>query len=327
MRRIIAACFSLALLLAVAGPGQAQLGGLKKKIADKVTKKPDTTVVAGTGSGRPKCDKSSIVITGDVVDRYLKGLAARKAEVQKISREPGPIGDYHAASLRRQAVERRKTEFELRRGPDWERYKPLYLKMVKGDQEALKAQQALSDSLDPSRVQVPNLEWESQQKGNARLDSVAIAASGVSACDWGGTGLGERIPQLVNILVNDPETKDLQGFGTPQEGAAVKSRLKELSTALGYRGRDQSKTEADQARTEAEQAHIKEEDEKLVEASMMTGDAYTDCASMTTREYMKKHQAELDKLSKDKDVNGIMNFSRLQQQEVAKQCSKFQSEN
>ena len=314
MRRFLTAGLWFILLLVLASPAHAQLGGLKKKVADKI-KKPDTTAVAGGGKSKPKCDNSSVVITGDVVEGYLKALAARSAEIRKISREPGPFGEYYAASLKREAVQRRKTEFDLRRGPDWERYKGIYLKMVKGDQEALKAQQALADSLDPNKIQVPNLEWESQQKGNARLDSVAIATSGVSACDWGGKGLGERMPRLVNILVNDPNAKDFQGYGTPQEAAAVKARIGELSTALGYNRGDQP--------TAAEKAHIKEEDEKLVESSMMTGDAYTDCATKVQRDFSKKHQAELDKASKDRDMAASQRLTMLILQETDKECKKY----
>ena len=296
------------MLLAVVPGAHAQLGGLKKKVADKVTgKKPDTTA---TATGKAKCDKSSVVITADIVNRYLKALAARDAEVLKIAKEPGKIGAFYAASFKRREVEHRKQEFDLRRGPDWERYKVLYPKMVHGDQAALRQQSALADSLDPNKVAVPQLDWESQQQGNARLDSVMLAASGMSACDWGGNGIGDRMPALVNILVNDPETRDFRGYGTAQEGAAVKARIKELAEGLGYKPSHEP--------TEAERAHVKAEDEKLTEASMMTGDPYTDCMTKVNAAFVKTHQAELEKASKDQDMNLSMKLSQLQAQEAAK---------
>lgn len=312
MRRLLAACLSLILLLAGVPAAHAQLGGLKKKVAEKVTgKKPDSTA---TATGKAKCDNSTMVITGDVVDRYLKALAARDAEMRKLGREPGKAGAYYAAYFKRQEVARRKHEFDARRGQDWERYKVLYPKMVHGDQAALKQQQALADSLDPNKVEMPELEWETQLKGNARLDSVMIQASGISACDWGGTGIGERMPRLVYLLMNDPETRDLSGYGTPPEAAAVKARLKELAVGLGYGGSQL---------TDAEKAHVKAEDEKLNEAAMMTGDPYTDCVTKAQREFMKKHQAELERANKDRDMAASQRLSMLMLQETDKECKQF----
>jgi hypothetical protein len=319
MRRFLSVCFSLALLLA-AHPAHAQLGGLKKKLSDKVTgKKPDTTVAVAGGQGQARCDKSTMVITSDVVDRYLKGMAARDAEIKKIAREPGPNQAYFAATTKREAIERRKREFDLRRGPDWERYKVIYPKMAKGDQVAMTQQRALLDSLDPNKVEVPELDWSAQQANNKRLDSVAIAAAGISACDWGGNGIGDRIPMLVNVYVADPNTKDLRGYGTPLEGAAVKARLNELKEVLGYNARAKGGAEF----TEAEKAHIKEEDEKLAQSMAMTGDAYTDCVTKYQQEFYKKHQAELEKASKDQDMAAAQRLSMLMAQESAKECKKF----
>jgi hypothetical protein len=313
MRRSKVACLVLVLLLAIAPALHGQLGGLKKKVTDKVTgKKPDTTA---TAAGKPKCDKSSMVITSDVVDRYVKALAARDAEIKKMAREPGQVGEYYAAYFKRAEVTRRKEEYDLRRGPDWEREKVIYPKMVKGDQVALQQHTALMDSLNPNKFQMPQLEWEAQQKGNARLDSVMILASGISACDWGGTGIGDRMPMLVSTLYNDPNTKDLHGYGTPAEGAAVKARIKELAAGLGYVSTPQL--------TDAEKAHIKAEDDKLARLAVLTGDPYTDCATGVQQEFMKKHQADMEKASKDKDMAASQRLSMLLAQETAKECKKY----
>lgn len=304
------------LLLAAVPGAHAQLGGLKKKVADKVTgKKPDT--VATTTSAKPKCDNSSRVITGDVVDRYLKGLAAREAEYRKIAHDKGPVGEYYAAYFRRQNVEHRKREFDLRRGNDWERYKVTYPKVIHGDQAALAQQQALSDSLDPNKVQLPVVDWSTQTASTRRTDSVMIAASGLSECDWfGPNGLDERLPRLVNVLVNDPNTKDLQGYGTPAEAAVVKTRLKELGESMGY-GRGGA------GYTDAEKAHIKDEDEKLNQAAIATGDPYTDCATGVQLDFQKKHQAEFDKFAKERDMAAAQRLSMQLAQETAKECGKY----
>jgi hypothetical protein len=307
------------MLLLAAYPAQAQLGGLKKKVADKVAgKKPDTTVATTAGSGKPKCDKSSMVITADVVDRYLKGFAAQEAERRRMAREKGPVGEYYAAYFRKQEAEHRKQEFDLRRGNDWERYKVIYPKFVKGDQAAMAQNQALQDSLDPNKVQLPVVDWTAQTQHDKRLDSVAIAASGFSACDWGAEGLGERIPMMVRLLLSDPNTKDFQGYGTQAEGAAVKSRLKELADAMGYGTR-----RGERAYTEAEKAHIKDEDEKLQRLAMLTGDPYTDCATGVQTAFMKKHQAEFDKLQKQQDMAASQRLSMELMQETDKECKKY----
>jgi len=306
------------MLLVAAHPAYAQLGGLKKKVADKVTgKKPDTTVAAST-TGKPKCDKSTMLINADVVNRYLKGIAARDAELRKMSKEPGKIGEYYAATFKRQEVAKRKREFDLRRGTDWERYKVIYPKMIKGDQAATRENSALADSLDPNKIQTPELEWEAQAKGNARLDSVMMSAAGIPVCDWGGNGIGDRMPMLVNILVNEPDAKDFRGYGTPAEGAAVKARLKELADGLGYNTNQASSTY-----TEAEKAHIKEEDEKLQRLAVLTGDPYTDCATGVQQAFMKKHQAEFDKLQKQQDMAASQKLSMELMQETDKECKKY----
>lgn len=304
-------------MLAAPTSAHGQLGGLKKKLSDKVTgKKPDTTVVGGAGA-QPKCDKSTMVITSDIVDRYLKGMAARSAEVRKLASEPGPTGTYYAAYFKRQDIAQRRREFDLRRGKDWERYKTIYVRLVKGDQAAGAQQQALMDSLDVNKVELPELDWKAQQESNKRLDSVAMVTAGISACDWGGNGIGDRIPMLVSVFASDPNTKDLRGYGTPLEGAAVKARLNDLMVALGYR------SGAGGDFTAAEKAHIKEEDEQLAQAGIQTGDPYTDCVTKAQQEWYKKHQAELEKAGKDKDMAATQRLAMQMARETGESCKKF----
>jgi hypothetical protein len=307
MRRSLIACLSLALLLAAVPAAHAQLGGLKKKVADKVAgKKPDTTA---TVAAKPKCDNSSMVISSDVVDRYLKSLAARDAEMQKLAKEPGQTGAFYSAVLKRQAVERRQAEYELHRGPDWEKNQALQKRLMTGDASAVQEQTALSQSINPHAVEVPELEWEAQQKGSVRIDSVMRVAGRFSECDWLNVGT-ERLPRLIYILVADPETKDLQGFGTPQEAAVIRPRVAELARAMNIK----YVSPEDKARLKAEE----EEAKRLAQQPTSTGNPQTDCMVKVQMEFAKAHQKEFEAAQKSQDVNATMKLSQQLGLEMAK---------
>ncbi len=300
---------ALALLLTAVPVAHAQLGGLKKKVADKVTGR-DTVAVAGKGGGKVKCDASSMVITADVVDRYLKAYAARDAEILKLAKEPTKTGAYYAALLKRNAIQKRKDEFELRRGPDWEKYKAINKRRSTGDTLAVREQAALSESLDPNSVTLPELAWEDQQKRTARLDSVMIAGGGFSACDW--TDLGERLPWIVSTLVNDPNAKDFGGKGTAKDAAVIRPRLAELALGMGI----DYVTPEEKARREQ---HKKAEDEALVKVVTTSGDPQTDCIMKAQQDWAKAHKAELDAAQKSKDQGAIMRLS-LEMNQAAAKC-------
>jgi hypothetical protein len=305
----------LALLLAQPLPATAQFGAIKKKIVDKAAGKPAEPAAAA----KPKCDNSSAVITSDVVDRYLKALAARDLELQKLAKEPGQTGAYYSALLKRQAVQRRRDEYDLHKGPDWERHKALQKsqqkKMMQGEptyQEDFQQDAQLTQSLDPNQVKLPELEWETQRQGNERLDAAMMKAGGFSECDWAG-GASERLPRLVWFLANDPDTKDLQGAGSPQEGAAVKARLAELARGLGYR----YISPADKARLKAEE----EEAKRQANQPPSTGDPQRDCMAKVQTDFYAAHKAEFDAAEKSKDVNAAMKLSQQMALEMAK-CSQ-----
>jgi hypothetical protein len=296
---------ALALLLFAVPTAHAQLGGLKKKLVDKATGR--DTVAAGKGAA--KCDASSMVISGDVVDRYLRSLAARDAEIQKLAKEPGKTGAYYSALFKRQAVEKRKAEYDLRRGPDWEKNKALSKRLRSGDAAAAREQAALGESLNPSSVQVPALEWESQQKINARVDSVMMRAGGFSECDW--STLGERLPRMIDILAHHPE--EFKGYGTEKEAAAIRPRMTELTRALGY----------PYVWTAADSARVKAEDEALAEVMTepaSTGNPQTDCMLKIQRQWTKAHKAELEAAQDKGDQNTLMRLSMEMNAELAK-CS------
>ncbi len=147
-------------LFTVPAAGHAQLGGLvKKKAVEKATGKQDTVAVAGKPA-KEKCDPSSMVITSDVVDRYLKSLGASEAAQQKLAKEPGKTGAYYSALFKQRAAVKRKAEFDRRRGPDWEKFQALEKRMLSGDTAAIMPYSTFAQSLDPNQVQVPQLEWE-----------------------------------------------------------------------------------------------------------------------------------------------------------------------
>lgn len=306
MRRRHPACLALVLLLSALPAAHAQLGGLKKKVADKVTGK-DTVAVAGKGA-KAKCDASSMVITSDVVDRYLKSWAARDAELHRLAKEPGKTGAYYTAVLKRQAIQKRKTEFDLHRGPDWDKNQAIMKRLMTGDTTAPREAAALEESLNPNQVAVPELDWENQQKANARMDSTMQVAGGFTACDW--KDLGERLPRMVGLLVNDPDAKDFQGYGTAKDAAVIRPRIAELAVALGIN------YVSPEEKTRREKQRKAEEEEAAQPAS--TGNAQTDCMMKIQQKWSKAHQAELDAAQKAQDVNAVLRLSQELNAEMAK---------
>jgi hypothetical protein len=309
MRRPFLVASWLVVLLAVVPAAHAQLGGIKKRVVDKATGKQPEQPAAATNA-QPKCDPSEMVITKEVVDRYAQAYAVRDAEMQKLAKEPGKTGAYYTALLKRRAVERRKAEYDLHRGPDWEKHQALQKRYMGGDGGAIREEEALSESLNPNRVDVPDLEWEAQQKGNARIDNAMREAGGFSECDW--YKAAERLPRLVNILAYDPGAKDLQGAGTPAEAAAVRPRIAELARGMGIN----YVSPEDKARLEAE----KEAAASAVPQPVSTGDPFLDCVNKVQAEWATVHKTELDAAQNSQDVNVLMKLSQQMQQESLAKC-------
>jgi hypothetical protein len=270
-----------------------------------VTGKKDTTA---TAAAKPKCDPSSAVITSDVVNRYLKSLSAADAAVQQLAKQPGSTGAYYSAVLKRKAIQKRKDEFDLHRGPDWDKQQAIQKRLMTGDTTAIKPMMALEDSLNPNLVKVPDLSWDDQQKANASVDSTMRAAGQFSACDW--LDLGERLPRLVYILADDPNAKELQGFGTASEAAAIRPRLSDLAAGLGvnYVSPEEKARRKKQADAEARQAQV----------PPSSGDPQTDCIIKAQTEWAKAHQAELEAAQKAQDMNAIMKLNTELQAATAK---------
>jgi hypothetical protein len=302
MLRPLPVCLSL-LLLAAAPAAHAQVGGIVKKATGQVTgKKTDSTT---TPAAKPQCDPSSIVITNEVVDRYLKSLSAQEAAVQKLAKQPGATGQYYSAVLQRQAIQKRKDDFDQQQGPDWDKYQAIQKRLMSGDTTAIKDQLALSQSLDPYSVQIPQLDWQSQQNASATMDSTMRTAGAFSPCDW--QDLGERIPRLVQIMAQDPSATNFQGYGTPKEAAAVQPKVPQLAPLLhiSLASPERAKKQAPAAATQP----------------ASSGDPQMDCMAKAQADWSKKHQAELEAASKAQDMNTIMKLNSELQTEMAK-CSQ-----
>jgi hypothetical protein len=293
------------LILAAVSAANAQVGGIVKKATGQVTKKTDSTQTAAPAA-KPKCDPSSMVISNDVVDRYLQALNAQSAAVQTLAKQPGATGAYYSAVLQRQAIQKRKDEFDQQQGPDWAKHQAIQKRLMAGDTTAIRDQVALSQSLDPYSVQIPQLDWQSQQNASAAMDSTMRTAGGFSPCDW--QDLGERIPRLVQILAQDPNATNFQGYGTPKEAAAVNPKVPQLAPLLHIslnspEGRQKKAAPAAAAQPAS------------------SGNPQMDCIQKAQTDWSTKHQAELEAASKAQDMNTIMKLNSELQTEMAK-CSQ-----
>jgi len=300
----------LVALLAVAmlqpAPVFAQLGGIKKRVADRVAGKPDTTV---TAQAKPKCDATSIVITADLVDRYLESFTAREAELARLARERGETGQYWTAWLKRREIERRQREYKLHRGPDYQKYRAILTRLMSGDTTAAREGGQLEQELDPNRIAVPEVKWETQAQGNGRLDAAQREAGGFSECDW-TNGVVERLPLMVLYLADasaDGERLALER-GTKAEVAAVRARVPELAKALEI-----------SYQTEAERLQLAREDslatQRALESQLSPADV---CAQRAGLDFAKKHKDELDAAQKQGDTAALMRLGLLMAQEQQK---------
>ncbi len=299
----------------------AQLGAIKKKATEQLPgQQPKPTGVKPA----PKCDASTIVITTDVADRYLKSLAAGDAELAKLAKEPGEVGHYYTVYNQRQVIQRQKEDHRLHRRPAWESYhqrrKAIYQRLMKGDMKAQAELEALEQEVNPTLPSLPENAWESTRQGNARMDSVMLKAGGFSECDWKRiAGDPPTISYIVSNLVSNraAAADNLKGVATAAEIKAVDPRLPELARALGY----DYETAADRAQLAADSVML----EKEAKQPVLTGDPMTDCVNKASAEFMEKHKAEFEAASKKSDQTELMRLAQLQSKEAAK-CSKAASD-
>jgi hypothetical protein len=307
MRR---ASVSLPLLLLLALPAalSAQFGNIKKKVTD-AAKPPATQPAPGA---QPKCDASTLVITPEVVDRYLKALAAGDGEMARLAKQPGDTGKYWSAYLRAQQQQQRKLEFDAHRGPDWQKYQGYQARIEKGDTTAVQPMVAIQRDVD-AQVQMPDVSWEVQRAGNNRLDEVKRQAGGFSVCDW-TNGIQEKLPRTVQALANNDDQKQveqqLSGQVTPAEISAVKPKLSELARELGIRYRSPEDRKREQ-----------QEQQAAVQRQM---DPRSACLVKASQAFADAHKTELEAAQKAGDVNAMLKLSQLQQAEMAKCYSNGQ---
>jgi hypothetical protein len=76
------------LLLAVASPAHAQLGGLKKRLKDKVDGTTATKGAPATGDGPVYKAADKIAVTGGTLDQLVAGLRAERAERDRLMAAP-----------------------------------------------------------------------------------------------------------------------------------------------------------------------------------------------------------------------------------------------
>lgn len=305
MRRLTL-CLGIALLSTPIA--HAQVGGVIKKKAPAVPNVPGTTAPTTTAAAKPKCEASKMVINSDIVNRYLQSFAARDAEIQKLAKEPGATGAYYSALLKRQAIQKRKAEFDLQRGPDWDKHQAIQKRMMQGDTAAIKEYTALNASLEPSSVEIPPLSWDDQEKVEARIENAMKSGGKFTDCDW--LDLGERLPRLVSILAENPNTKELQGYGTAAEAAAVRPKLAELAAGLGFN----YESPDDKARKQKQAAAA-----APVEVPS-TGDPQLDCVQKYQMAWTESHKAEIETAQKAQDTNALMKISMQMQQEAMAKC-------
>jgi hypothetical protein len=307
MRRSPIFVLSAALCVFASTAAYAQVGGLiKKKVVAKATGT-DTVAAAGKGGAKPKCDASMMVITPDVVSRYLKAFDARDAEIVRLSKKPGATGAYYAAYIKRRDVQRRRDEYDLRRGPDWTRAQAILKKMMAGDQSAAQEQAQLDKSLDPNQVTMPELSWDDQKAANDTLGVAMMGAGGFSACDW--TDIGERIPWIVSTLVNDPNAKDFQGHGTEKDAVPIRPRVPELARALGIK-----------YVSPADKARIKAADDSAATAGAAGVDPMGMCLAKAQQDFMQAHQAEMDAARKKGDNSSLLALINQMQEQANTKC-------
>jgi hypothetical protein len=301
---------ALALCLA-ATPADAQFGALKKKISKAVTGKSDSaaTVSAGSGSsGGASCDESDPVVTNELIDGYLRSLAARDAEIRKMAQEDTPTGRYYAAFLKREAAEARLAEYRAGRGPDYARYQELNKKGMAGDAAAMQQAMQVEQELSPERIKLPELEWDNQRKADTRLDRVMAEASGFDKCDW--PVVMEFFPRAAGVVVDNPNPKGEQlntGWRSSplsaDEVKVLRARRPELAKAFGW--------ELPEAKAAAEKRKQEQAKREFAEANPMA--ACMEREMKPFNDKIEKRQAELEAAQKRGDTAALMAFSQEMQ--------------
>jgi hypothetical protein len=259
-----------------------------------------------TTTAKPKCDISTVVVSNDVVSRYLKSLDARDAEIRSIAKENSAIGRYYAAVLKQQDEKRRWNDYQAGIGPDYAKEQEALKKAKGGDVNGYKVAVEVQRSVQPSDTKLPETSWEDQKAGNDRIDAAMQKAGDFEACDW--TGVTDVIPPMAYAVAEDPNVKpsDLH-IGRPtgvsaDELAAVRAKRVELAKGLGisYKSDAQVKEGTSDRATKS----------TSVDTSPMA--AYNLCISTEMKpslDYTEAHKGEIEAAQKAGDYAKMAEIS------------------
>ena len=200
--------------LACTTSAAAQFGGLKKKLKRPAT--PDATAPAAPAAAAdPAGSGGTIVLTDDVIERFVTGFKAGQAEREQARRENTSYGRYERARVEyetaKEKCELARQTFPQKMAGDEKlmaKYNALADKMVKAQERGdLRAVELYNDSAsamaDPSCVvkepKQPDDYYDAQRAVDARADKQVVKASGFSQSE-----LGLVLERVEGILRGNP---------------------------------------------------------------------------------------------------------------------------
>jgi hypothetical protein len=258
-----------------------------------------------TAPAKPKCDISTVVISNEVVTRYLKALDARDAEIRSIAKENSAMGRYYAAMFKQQDEKRRWNDFQAGVGPDYVREQEAF-KKAKTDVNAYKTVVEIEQSVRPSDTKLPETSFEDQKTANDRIDAAMRKAGNFEDCDW--AGVNDVVPAVTYAISENPNLKPADvhvGRSTgvsADELAAVRAKRMDLAKGLGIAYKSDSVATAEKSGRAT----------KRIEVGTDPMAAYNLCTQIETKsslDYIAQHQAEIDAAQKTGDYQKVAEIS------------------
>ncbi len=258
-----------------------------------------------TTAAKPSCDISTVVISNDVVSRYLKSLDARDAEIRSISKENSAIGRYYAAVFKQQDEKRRWNDFQAGVGPDYVREQEAF-KKAKTDVNAYKTVVEIENSVKPSDTKLPELSWDDQKAANDRIDTAMRKAGNFESCDW--AGVTDVVPPIAYAVNENPNLKPADvhvGRSTgvsADELAAVRAKRVELAKGLGIGYKTDSVATAEKSGRATKPVVVGND-------PMAAYSLCTQTEMKPSQDYIAAHQAEIDAAQKTGDYQKVAEIS------------------
>jgi hypothetical protein len=229
------------LMLALATPAMAQLGGLKKKIKAAAGAESADKDQAARAGGQPAGDAGGTVVLDDkVVNQFIAGLKAGQAEREAAKKEDTPYGRYNRDKAAYKAAQDKckaaQTDWGRRAAADeklLDRYNAYTERMMKAQQAGENDRmQAISDSMaamiDPSctakEPHQPDTYYEEERKIEDRAAQRQSQESGLNQRD-----MAMVMEKTWAVLQNQNGPVETSA----SEKAAVKNRSAELKQLLG----------------------------------------------------------------------------------------------